>query len=60
MFFIRIEDIEDGFEAAFEVGSVHAFESWLDFQEEAWIFLDSADEARLENPRAFEKAIKYA
>lgn len=57
-FFIRIEDIEDGFETAFEVGSVDAFESWLNSQEEAWFFLDSIDEARLESPRAFEKAIK--
>lgn len=57
-FFVRIEDIEDGFETAFEIGSVDAFESWLNSQEEAWFFLDSIDEARLENPRAFEKAIK--
>ncbi|WP_409525078.1 NACHT domain-containing protein [Nitrincola sp. MINF-07-Sa-05] len=57
-FFIRIEDIEDGFEAAFEVGSVNVFENWLSSQEEAWFFLDSVDEARLENSRAFEKAIK--
>lgn len=57
-FFIRIEDIEDGFETAFEVGSAYAFESWLNSREEAWFFLDSVDEARLENPRSFEKAIK--
>lgn len=57
-FFIRIEDIADGFEGAFEVGSVEAFENWLGSQEEAWFFLDSVDEARLDNPRAFEKAIK--
>ena len=57
-FFIRIEDIEDGFETAFEVGSAETFESWLNSQEDAWFFLDSIDEARLENPRAFEKAIK--
>lgn len=57
-FFIRIEDIEDGFETAFEVGGLDAFERWLNSQEEAWFFLDSIDEARLENPRAFEKAIK--
>jgi hypothetical protein len=57
-FFIRIEDIEDGFETAFEVGSAHALESWLNSREEAWFFLDSVDEARLENPRSFEKAIK--
>lgn len=57
-FFIRIEDIEDGFETAFEVGSLETFESWLNSQEEAWFFLDSIDEARLENPRVFQKAIK--
>lgn len=57
-FFIRIEDIEDDFETAFEIGSVETFEGWLNSQEEAWFFLDSIDEARLENPRAFEKAIK--
>lgn len=57
-FFIRIEDIADGFEDAFEVGSVEAFKNWLGSQEEAWFFLDSVDEARLDNPRAFEKAIK--
>ena len=57
-FFIRIEDIEDGFETAFEIGSADAFRGWLNADEEAWFFLDSIDEARLENPRTFEKAIK--
>lgn len=57
-FFIRIEDIEDGFEGAFEVGSADDFESWLNSKDEAWFYLDSIDEARLENPRVFEKAIK--
>lgn len=57
-FFIRIEDIEEDFESAFEVGRADTFENWLNSQEEAWFFLDSIDEARLENPRAFEKAIK--
>jgi hypothetical protein len=57
-FFIRIEDIEDGFETAFEVGCVDSFEHWLSSQEEAWFFLDSIDEARLGNPRAFERAIR--
>jgi hypothetical protein len=55
-FFIRIEDIEDGFEDAFEVGSADAFDHWRGSQAEAWFFLDSIDEARLENPRKFEKA----
>ena len=57
-FFIRIEDIEDDFETAFEVGSADTFESWLNAHEEAWFFLDSIDEARLKDPRTFEKAIK--
>lgn len=57
-FFIRIEDIEDGFENAFEVGCAESFENWLKSHEDAWFFLDSVDEARLENPRAFEKAIR--
>lgn len=57
-FFIRIEDIEDGFENAFEVGCAESFENWLKSHEKAWFFLDSVDEARLENPRAFEKAIR--
>ncbi|MCH1923340.1 hypothetical protein L9G74_03210 [Shewanella sp. C32] len=57
-FFIRIEDIEDGFESSFEVGSFEAFQEWQNSQDEAWFFLDSVDEARLENPKKFEKAIK--
>ena len=57
-FFIRIEDVGESFEMAFEVGSFEAFECWMNSQEEAWFFLDSVDEARLDNPRDFEKAIK--
>ena len=57
-FFIRIEDIDGGFEHAFEVGSADSFEHWLGSQREAWFYLDSVDEARLDNPRAFEKAIR--
>lgn len=57
-FFIRIEDIANGFEAAFEVGSADILVRWLASQEEAWFFLDSIDEARLENPKSFEKAIR--
>ena len=56
-FFIRIEDIEDGFETAFEVGSKDAFDEWVNSSEEAWFFLDSIDEARLAHPRAFARAI---
>lgn len=57
-FFIRIEDIENGFESCFEVGSFESFQQWENSQDEAWFFLDSVDEARLENPRKFEQAIK--
>jgi len=58
-FFIRIEDIEDGFESAFEVGTAESFECWLSSREKAWFYLDSIDEARLDNPRKFEKAIRH-
>lgn len=57
-FFVRIEDIEEGFEDAFEVGDAEGFQGWLDGQNEAWFFLDSIDEARLGHPRAFERAIR--
>jgi len=57
-FFIRIEDIETDFFNAFEIGSEDEFQSWLSSTEEAWFFLDSVDEARLENPRTFEKALR--
>ena len=56
-FFLRIEEIVDDFEQAFEVGSVESFQQWLASQNEAWFFLDSVDEARLSHPRALEKAI---
>jgi hypothetical protein len=56
-FFIRIEDIDANFGAAFEVGTREAFERWLNGTEEAWFFLDSVDEVRLEAPRAFEAAM---
>ena len=57
-FFIRIEDIDDFFEQAFEVGSAESFQQWLGSQSDAWFYLDSVDEARLGSPRAFEKAIR--
>ena len=57
-FFIRIEDIEDDFAEAFEVGNAQSFKQWLDSQTEAWFYLDSVDEARLDSPRTFEKAIQ--
>ncbi|RDL44118.1 hypothetical protein DN730_10820 [Marinomonas piezotolerans] len=57
-FFIRIEDIEQDFYDAFEVGTEGEFNGWLESTEEAWFFLDSVDEARLETPRAFESALR--
>ncbi|TVT50097.1 MAG: hypothetical protein FHK82_16590, partial [Sedimenticola thiotaurini] len=57
-FFIRIEDIEADFYTAFDIGDEMQFNAWLQSTEEAWFFLDSVDEARLENPRAFAKALK--
>lgn len=57
-FFIRIEDIHGDFEQAFGVGNVEGFEQWLYSQNEAWFFLDSVDDARLSDPRDFEKAIR--
>lgn len=57
-FFIRIEDIDEDFELSFEVGDEEAFEAWLSSSDEAWFYLDSIDEARLDGPRMFEKAIR--
>ncbi|RYG88700.1 MAG: hypothetical protein EON59_03620 [Alphaproteobacteria bacterium] len=56
-FFIRIEDIDEDFAAAFEIGSEDVFNSWLNGTGEAWFFLDSVDEIRLSEQRAFETAI---
>ena len=57
-FFIRIEDIETDFYKSFEIGDEGKFWKWIQSTQEAWFFLDSVDESRLENPRAFAKAIR--
>jgi hypothetical protein len=57
-FFIRIEDIDASFETAFDVGNDSEFATWLNSSEDGWFFLDSVDEARLGNHRAFEKALR--
>ena len=54
-FLIRIEDIVGHFQQAFELGNVEEFEQWLTSQNEAWIFLDSVDEARLSRSKRFRK-----
>lgn len=58
-FFIRIEDIETDFYNAFEIGNETKFQNWLQSTDEAWFFLDSVDEARLNSPRDFEKALRH-
>ncbi|MGN6691872.1 MAG: hypothetical protein ACTHJU_13105 [Sphingopyxis sp.] len=57
-FFLRLEHVADDFEIAFEEGNLAEFERWLASDEEGWLFLDSVDEARLREPKDFEKAIR--
>ncbi len=57
-FFITIEELADhGFEAALEPASAQTFEQWRGGTRDAWFFLDSVDEARL-NRKSFETALK--
>jgi len=58
-FFLRIESLADGVANAIEVGTADDFAKWLSGEAEAWFFLDSVDEARLDDPRAFENAIRH-
>ncbi|MBA1193688.1 hypothetical protein G7007_12575 [Pseudomonas entomophila] len=57
-FFLRIENVYPDLEDAIEEGSFKEFESWLDSGAEGWLFMDSVDEARLKDPRDFERAIR--
>lgn len=57
-FFLRIEEISADFTQSFGVGTDADFSEWLNGAEDAWFFLDSVDEARLESPKAFENAIR--
>ena len=57
-FFIRIEDIGADFDKAFEIGDPTRFAEWLEGVGDAWFFLDSVDEGRLNAPRAFEEALR--
>lgn len=57
-FCVRIEELADqGFEAALEPELVAVYRQWRDGTTDAWLFLDSLDEARL-NRRSFETALK--
>lgn len=57
-FFLRIEHLTQDFEAAFEEGTPGEFEEWMTSDEDGWLLLDSVDEARLKDPKDFERAIR--
>ena len=57
-FFLRIESVSQSFETAFEVGTYAEFLAWCGSGDEGWLLLDSVDEARLRDPKDFERAIK--
>ncbi|MGX5830090.1 NACHT domain-containing protein [Mesorhizobium sp. 43Arga] len=57
-FFLRIEHVSEDFETSFEEGSPEEFEAWIVSAEPGWLFLDSIDEARLRDPKDFERAIR--
>ncbi|MDT3308484.1 NACHT domain-containing protein [Shewanella vaxholmensis] len=57
-FFIKIEDIKDNFEGAFEFGDISQLDNWLSGQEYGYFFLDSVDEAKIANEKDFQKALR--
>lgn len=57
-FFLKLEHVADHLDTSFDVGTYEEFTAWLSGSEEGWIFLDSVDEARLVDPRDFEKAVR--
>ncbi|KEZ64774.1 hypothetical protein AAY86_10740 [Pseudomonas amygdali pv. tabaci str. ATCC 11528] len=57
-FFLRIENVTSDLEDAFEVGTFDEFESWLSSDAEGWLLMDSVDEARLNDPKDFDRAIR--
>lgn len=57
-FFIRLELLAENFDLAFEPGRYDEFQAWLASQDEAWLLLDSVDEARLRHPADFAIATK--
>ncbi|QWA30544.1 hypothetical protein [Pseudomonas sp. RC3H12] len=57
-FFLRVENVMSELEDAFEEGSFEEFERWLSSDTQGWLLLDSVDEARLGDPREFERAIR--
>jgi len=57
-FFFRLELLSGDFDKSFEEGSPEEFKDWLLSYDEAWFFLDSVDEVRLQGPVQFEQAIR--
>ncbi len=57
-FFIRLEHLIGDIEDAFQEGTKAEFSDWINSDDDAWIFLDSVDEARLIGPKSFETAIR--
>lgn len=57
-FFLRIEHVTQDFESCFEEGTLEEFETWVASGQEGWLLLDSVDEARLRDPKDFERAIR--
>ena len=57
-FFLRIEYLVHDFEASFEEGTLDEFDAWIASDEDGWLLLDLVDEARLKDPKDFERAIK--
>ncbi len=57
-FFLRLENAIDSIDHAFEVGTLDEYNTWISGNQEAWLFLDSVDEARLRHPSDFEKALR--
>lgn len=57
-FFLRLEHIAKDLETSFEVGTYEEFQDWISSLEEGWLLLDSVDEARLKDPKDFERAIR--
>ncbi|WP_407597077.1 NACHT domain-containing protein [Pseudomonas aeruginosa] len=57
-FFMRIENIRPQIEEAFDEGCYEEFIDWVDSGKQGWLLLDSVDEAKLHDPRDFERAIR--
>ncbi len=57
-FFLRLENLNNDLDIAFEVGTEAQFNQFVNSDEECWIFLDSVDEAKLKSPDDFKKALR--